>query len=44
MWTPSALVPIAEVSGLEVEQVIESEVQDGAAVGMATAIVILKSA
>ncbi|PRE03165.1 methionine biosynthesis protein MetW [Burkholderia ambifaria] len=44
MWTPSALVPIAEASGLKVEQVIESDVQDGAAVGMATAIVILKSA
>lgn len=44
MWTPSALVPIAEASGLTVDKVIASEVQDGTAVGMATAIVILKSA
>lgn len=44
MWTPSSIVPIAQASGLTVEEIIPSEVQDGAAVGMATAIVILKSA
>lgn len=44
MWTPSTLVPIAEDSGLIVEKVITSAVQDGTAIGMATAIVILKSA
>jgi tellurite methyltransferase len=44
MWTPSSIIPIAEVCGLSVEKVMSSEVQDGAALGMATAIVILKSA
>ncbi|VVE55936.1 Ribosomal protein L11 methyltransferase [Pandoraea horticolens] len=43
LWTPSTLAPIAEACGLTVEKVIPSEVQDGAAVGMETAIVILKS-
>ncbi|WP_454738907.1 class I SAM-dependent methyltransferase [Cupriavidus necator] len=44
MWTPSALKPIAETCGLTVERIIASEVQDGTAVGMATAIMILKLA
>ncbi|WP_179949260.1 MULTISPECIES: trans-aconitate 2-methyltransferase [unclassified Burkholderia] len=44
MWTPSTLAPIVKASGLTIEKVVASEVQDGAAVGMATAIVILKSA
>lgn len=44
MWTPSILIPIAQTCGLTVDRVIASEVQDGSAVGMATAIVILKSA
>lgn len=43
MWAPSSLSPIANACGLTVEKVIASEVQDGVAVGMETAIVILKS-
>jgi SAM-dependent methyltransferase len=44
MWTPSAVTPIAEACGLSVDRIIESEVQDGAALGMSTAIMILKAA
>ncbi|MFJ2992379.1 class I SAM-dependent methyltransferase [Pandoraea sp. NPDC087047] len=44
MWTPCSLAPIAQASGLTIEKVVPSEVQDGAAVGLATAIVVLKSA
>ena len=35
MWTPSAITPIAARAGLRVEQIIDSYVQDGAAIGMA---------
>ena len=44
MWTPSAIKPIAEDAGLSVERVIESAVQDGAAVGMGTSVMVLRSA
>ncbi|MBU9678662.1 methyltransferase domain-containing protein [Burkholderia multivorans] len=44
MWTPSTLAPIVHASGLTIEKIIASEVQDGTAVGMATAILILKAA
>ncbi|TDA43801.1 class I SAM-dependent methyltransferase [Burkholderia pyrrocinia] len=44
MWTPSTLIPIAETCGLAVDKVIASEVQDGTAAGLPTAIVIFKLA
>lgn len=44
MWTPSAITPIAARAGLRVEQIIDSYVQDGAAIGMGTAIMILRRA
>lgn len=42
MWTPSAIEPIAARSGLRVERVMESSVQDGAAIGMSTAVMELR--
>ncbi len=42
MWTPSEIAPIAEICGLTVDRIIESKVQDGAAAGMSTAIMVLK--
>lgn len=44
MWTPSAIEPIAARSGLLVERITESSVQDGAAVGMSTAVMELRPA
>jgi len=44
MWTPSSITPIAERAGLRVEEVIDSNVQDGAAVGMGTAVMVLRRA
>jgi len=44
MWTPSSISPIAERAGLRVEEVLESNVQDGAAVGMGTAVMVLRRA
>ncbi|EJF81171.1 class I SAM-dependent methyltransferase [Bartonella doshiae] len=42
MWTPSSIIPIAKRAGLSVDTIIKSAVQDGVAVGMGTATVILK--
>lgn len=42
MWTPSSIAPIAARAGLSVERIVDSAVQDGAAVGMGTAVMILK--
>ncbi|MEE1751536.1 class I SAM-dependent methyltransferase [Streptomyces sp. SP18CS02] len=44
LWTPSSISPLAASVGLEVETVIGSEVQDGAAVGMGTAVMVLRRA
>lgn len=42
MWTPSTITPIAERAGLRIERIIDSNVQDGAAVGMGTAVMVLR--
>lgn len=42
MWTPSSIGVIAERCGLEIEKVFDSQVQDGAAIGMATSVVVLR--
>ncbi|MEW9824516.1 MAG: MFS transporter [Candidatus Symbiodolus clandestinus] len=42
LWTPSSILPIAERCGLTTHRVFKSEVPDGAAVGMGTAILTLK--
>jgi SAM-dependent methyltransferase len=44
MWTPSVIAPLARRAGLEIESVQRSEVQDGAAVGMDTAVTIFRPA
>lgn len=44
LWTPSSLIPIAERCGLIIDRIFKSEVPDGAAVGMGTAIIIFKPA
>lgn len=42
MWTPSTIIPIAAAAGLRLERIVDSVVQDGAAVGMGTAVMILR--
>ncbi|KNE83151.1 methionine biosynthesis protein MetW [Streptomyces fradiae] len=42
LWTPGSVAPLAESAGLAVETVVGSAVQDGAAVGMPTAVMVLK--
>ncbi|MDO4607377.1 MAG: class I SAM-dependent methyltransferase [Bowdeniella nasicola] len=42
MWTPSTIIPIAAAAGLHLERIVNSSVQDGAAVGMGTAVMILR--
>jgi tellurite methyltransferase len=44
MWTPSSITPIAKTCGLDVERIVDSSVQDGAAVGMGTSVMILSPA
>lgn len=42
MWTPSSIMPIATKAGLALDRVVNSKVQDGEAIGLNTAIMILK--
>lgn len=42
MWTPSSIMPIAARAGLRIERTIASNVQDGAAVGLPTAVMELR--
>ncbi|MDG9703274.1 trans-aconitate 2-methyltransferase [Streptomyces sp. DH37] len=42
LWTPSSIAPLARQAGLEMEDVSGAEVQDGAAVGMGTAVMVLR--